>query len=346
MFTAFRVGLLIFFALVILSIGVFLIGNQSLMFSPTYVLKSNFQNVQGLSNGAEVRIGGIHEGTVKQIQLPAQPGGQMTVVMNLRNPTRSVIKKDSVASIKTEGILGDKYVEVSFGSSKSETVSDGDTISSEKPSDVSEQAKAVTDQAKAAAGKFRDDMEALQHNFLLRGYFEKRGYHDAAELKRNAIDRLPAERPTKEFGYDAREIFDKPNNAKLKNKKKLGEAGKYLEGNNFGLVVIASFETTGDTHEAQTLTKARAKVVRDYLVQNFKLDDTRIKTIGLGKKHNTEASPKIAILVYPARLQARADFPFLRAIGRNSAPKKENGSGVEPPKPFVVNYEMVAEGQI
>jgi len=301
MFKAFRVGLLIFVALVILSIGVFLIGNQSLMFSPTYVLKSNFRNVMGLSNGAEVRIGGIHEGTVKQIQLPEQPDGQMTVMMNLRNPTRSVIKKDSVASIKTEGILGDKYVEISFGSPNSEMVSDGDTIPSEKPSDVSEQAKAVTDQAKAAAGKFRDDMEALQHNFLLRGYFEKRGYHDAAELRRNAIDRLPSERPAKEFDYDARQIFDKPNNAKLKNKEKLGEAGKYLESNNFGIAVIASFESMGDTQEAKVLTKARAKVVRDYLVQKFRLDDTRIKTIGLGKKHDTEESPKVAILVYAAR---------------------------------------------
>ena len=307
MFTAFRVGLLVFLALVILSIGVFLIGNQSLLFSRTYVLKSNFQNVQGLNNGAEVRIGGIHEGTVKQIQLPAQPGGQMTVVMNLRNPTRSVIKKDSIASIKTEGILGDKYMEISFGSSKSEAVSDGDTIPSEKPVDVSEQARAVTDQAKAAAGKFRDDMEALQHNFLLRGYFERRGYHDAGELNRNAIGRLPQERPAKEFDYDAGEMFDKPDNAKLKNKKKLEEAGKYLEGNEFGLAVIASVETTGDTQEARTLTRARAKVVRDYLVQNFKLDDTRIKTIGLGKKQDAQESARVAILVYAARLQARTE---------------------------------------
>jgi len=307
MFTAFRVGLLIFVALVILSIGVFLIGNQSLMFSRTYILKSNFQNVQGLNNGAEIRIGGIHEGTVKEIQLPAQPGGQMTVVMNLRNPTRGVIKKDSVASIKTEGILGDKYVEISFGSSKSEPVNDGETIQSEKPTDVSEQARAVTDEAKAAAGKFRDDMEALQHNFLLRGYFERRGYHDAAELKRNAIARLPQERPAKEFDYNSREMFDKTNNAKLKNKKKLDEAGKYLEDNEFRSVVIVSFETTGDTQEARTLTEARSKVVRDYLVQNFKLDDRRIKTIGLGKKPDTQDESKVSILIYAGPLQAQGE---------------------------------------
>jgi len=307
MFIAFRVGILIFLGLLILSFGVFLIGNKDFLFSPTYVLKSNFQSVQGLNNGAEVRIGGIHQGTVKVIQLPLQPDGQMTVVMSLRNETRNVIKKDSVASIKTEGILGDKYVEISFGSTRAEKVENGDTIPSEKPTDISEQAKAVTDEAKAAAGKFRDNMTALQHNFLLRGYFERRGYNDASELKRNAIARLPAERPAKEFDYDAQEMFDKPNNAKLKNKKNLDEAGKYLEENKFRLAVVTSLETTGDSEDARTLTRARAKVVRDYLVQNFKLDDANIKTIGLGKTKDLDDSSKVAILIYPTRLTAQRD---------------------------------------
>jgi hypothetical protein len=46
------------------------------------------------------------------------------------------------------------------------------------------------------------------------------------------------------------------------------------------------------------LTAARAKVVRDYLTENFKLDDKRVKTIGLGKDKTGEAS-KLTILVYP-----------------------------------------------
>ena len=114
MFTALRVGIFIVLALIILAVGVFLIGNKDFFFSSTYVLKSEFKTVAGLNNGAEVRIGGIHQGTVKRIELPSQPNGKMTVVMNLRNPTRNVIKKDSVAAIKTEGVLGDMYVEISF----------------------------------------------------------------------------------------------------------------------------------------------------------------------------------------------------------------------------------------
>jgi outer membrane protein OmpA-like peptidoglycan-associated protein len=306
MFTAFRVGIFIVLALIILAVGVFLIGNNDFLFSSTYVLKSEFQTVGGLNNGAEVRIGGIHEGTVKRIELPSQPGGKMTVVMNLRNPTHNVIKKDSIAAIKTEGVLGDKYVEISFGSQKSGEVHSGDTILGEKPPDVSEQAQAIAGETKTAISAFRDDMEALKQNFLLRGFFEKRGYNEAGELKRNAIPRLPAARPAKKFEYDAREVFDKPDNAKLKNKKRLEEAGKYLEQMKFGLAVVTSSEALGDTEEARTLTQARAKVVRDYLVQNFNLDDTHVKTIGLGKSKEAGESSKVAILIYPARSGSKA----------------------------------------
>jgi hypothetical protein len=135
--------------------------------------------------------------------------------MNLRSPTRNIIKKDSRASIKTEGLLGDKYVEISFGSPKAETVVNNDTIASETPKDVSEQARALTDEAQAAVAAFREDMEALQHNFRLRGFFEKRGYNDTSELTAHAISGLPAQKPAKEFEYNPKEIFDKPDNASI-----------------------------------------------------------------------------------------------------------------------------------
>lgn len=298
MSTAFRVGFLVVMALLFLSIGVFLIGNKDFLFSSTYRLKADFQNVGGLNNGAAVRIGGIHQGTVKEIDLPSQPDGKVTVVMNLKSATRNIIKKDSRASIKTEGLLGDKYVEISFGSPKAEAIGDDATIGSETQKDVSEQAQELTDEARAGIAAFRDNMEALQHNFFLRGFFEKRGYSDTKELTQHSLPRLPARKPSKEFDFDTKEVFDKPDNAKLKDKKSLDEAGKFLEANPFGLAVIASSEAKGDTDKLRVLTAARAKVVRDYLTENFKLNDKRVKTIGLGKDKTGDAS-KLTILVYP-----------------------------------------------
>lgn len=304
MSTAFRVGVFIFLGLLFLSIGIFLIGNKDFLFSSTYGLKAEFQNVGGLNNGADVRVGGIHEGTVKEIDLPLQSDGKVIVVMNLRSGTRNIIKKDSHASIKTEGLLGDKYIEISFGSAKGDAVQNGDTIASETPKDVSEEARALTNEAQAGIAAFRDNMEALQHNFLLRGFFEKRGYNDATELTQHAISSLPATARAKEFDYEPKEIFEKSDGAKLKNKKPLDEAGKYLQDNRFGLAVVASSESKGDTDKARVLTEARAKVVRDYLAQNFKLDDRHLKTIGLGKTKGSDDSSKLVILVYPANVPA------------------------------------------
>jgi hypothetical protein len=48
------------------------------------------------------------------------------------------------------------------------------------------------------------------------------------------------------------------------------------------------------------LTNAQALVVREYLVDNFRLDDTRIKTSGLGKADSENESNKLEVLVYPA----------------------------------------------
>lgn len=298
MSSAFRVGIFIVLALLFLSAGVFLIGDKEFLFSPTYRLETTFQNVSGLINGAEVRVGGMHQGTVKHIELPGEPGGKVTVVMKLHSATRNIIRKDSVASIKTEGLLGNKYIEISFGTEKAEAVANGDVIASAVPDDMAAQAKSLAAEAKAGVQAFRDDMEALQQNFLLRGFFNKRGYNDPKELTKNAIPKTPAGEPVKVFDYDSAKLFGKPDNAELKDKKALDEAGKFLEANKFRLAVVACSAVVGDTDKDKVLTKARAKVIRDYLAQNFKLDDKRIKTLGLGKSKQAGNAGRVQILVY------------------------------------------------
>jgi phospholipid/cholesterol/gamma-HCH transport system substrate-binding protein len=346
MSTAFRLGAFIVGGLLILAGGVFLIGSKEFLFSSTYTLRADFQNVGGLDNGAQVRVGGIPEGTVKHIVLPKRPDEKVTVLMNLQHSTQNVLKTDSVASIKSEGLLGDKYVEISFGSDEAERLKSGDTIPSAPPIDISDliqktdkildttqgtlqnmqgasdnlksistkinqgqgtvgaliNDKTIYREASAGAAAFDDDMEALKHNFLLRGFFKKRGYEDSDELTKYAIAKLPAEPYSKRFSLDAGQIFDKPDTAKLKNKKSLTEAGQFLEQNKFGIAVVAARGgVTGDTDKVRESTEAQAMTDREYLVQNFRLDDTRIKIIGLGKTEADGESHKLEILVYPAR---------------------------------------------
>lgn len=340
----FRVGIFIVITLAVLGIAVFLIGSRESLFRSTYKVRADFDNVSGLDEGADVRVGGICKGSVKNIQLPKEPNGKVVVLMDLAKETHSIVRQDSVASIKSEGMLGDKFVEISFGSVDAPELKSGQTIASQPPLDVSDlfaKANKILDTTqgsmqsiqaatqnieqitgkinggqgtvgalinnkalytKAAAGitSMDEDMEALKHNFLLRGFFNKRGYVDSDQLKKHEIAHLPALQPDKTFDYDTKRIFDKVTTAKLKDKKAIEDVGRYLQGRKFGEVVITSAaDMKGDSAKDLIATEAQAMVLRNYLVQNFRLDDTRIKTMGLGKTEDSGPDGKIEILVYP-----------------------------------------------
>src|SRR5580704_5270750 len=356
-----RVGATIIATLAILTIGIFIIGGKQYLFSSTYQLKTQFDNVVGLDEGADVRVGGVHSGTVRGIVLPHKPGEKITIDMDLKNSTHEIIKQDSIASIETEGLLGNQYVAVSFGSAGTAEVKNGDMISSQPPLEMSallKKASGILDSsqqaiqnatgatahlnsisAKIDSGQgtvgalvndkqlyanlqqttlalhdtvahaqegvtdFQENMEALKHNFFLRGYYKSRGYEDSAALAKNEIGQLPQVTPMKEFTYPAKQLFDKQDSAKLKNQKSLNAVGEFLANNQFGFaVIVASAGMEGDTQKDLVLTEARAAVVREYLVENFGFDDSQLKTLGMGKQPDTGSGANwgtVQIFIYP-----------------------------------------------
>src|SRR5271156_3743551 len=123
-----RLGAFIIAALGILVAGIFMIGGKQYLFTSTYRLNAQFSSVVGLEPGAEVRVGGVQTGTVHSVELPKKPTDKITVRMDLDKATRNIIKQDSIATIETEGLLGNEYVAVSFGSDQGANVADGGTI--------------------------------------------------------------------------------------------------------------------------------------------------------------------------------------------------------------------------
>src|SRR5580658_5539595 len=357
-----RLGAFIVATLAILVAGIFIIGGKQYLFSSTYQLKAQFDNVEGLDAGGDVRVGGVHSGTVSSIVLPHKPGEKVTVIMDLGNSTHEIIKQDSVASIETEGLLGNQFLAISFGSAGTAGVRYGDTIASLPPLEMAqllnkmsgildssqqaihnatqatanlssisakidggqgtagalvndkqlytnlEQTTAAMDatmlQAKAGVTDFQENMEAMKHSFFLRGYFKNRGYENSDELAKDEVARLPQGTPLKMFTYQTKQLFGKVDTAKLRNQKSLNDAGDFLADNAFGLAVVVAYSSMeGDTGKNLVLSQGRALVVREYLVENFGFDDSKLKTQGIGKQSG--ASPEtgwgtIKILVYPA----------------------------------------------
>jgi phospholipid/cholesterol/gamma-HCH transport system substrate-binding protein len=148
-----RLGAFMIATLGILVLGTVIIGSQQYLFSSTYGLKAEFATVAGLSAGADVQVGGVHSGTVRSIELPHKPGGKVTVVMDLDKSTHEIIKRDSVAAIETEGLLGNQFMAISFGSAGTPDVRDGDTIASEPPlemADLLKKTDAILDSSQQA----------------------------------------------------------------------------------------------------------------------------------------------------------------------------------------------------
>jgi phospholipid/cholesterol/gamma-HCH transport system substrate-binding protein len=356
-----RLGLFIVATLAILVAGVFVIGSKQYLFNSTYQLRAQFDNVVGLDAGADVRVGGVHSGTVRSILLPHKPGEKITIVMDLSRSTHEIIKHDSLASIETEGLLGNQYMAISFGTDGAAEVKSGDVIGSLRPlemSDMLNKASGMLDSGQLAiqnvtraaeslnsiSGKidhgqgtvgalvndkqlytnleqassamrdtivstqagvtgFQENMEAMKHNILLRGYFKSRGYEDSSDLAKHEIVGLPQASAINEFTYSAQQLFDKQDSAKLKNQKSLAAGGEFLATHEFGVaVVVVSAGMEGDAAKELVLSEARAMVVRSYLVQNFGFDDTQLKTLGTGKQKSSKPdSPwgTVQILIYP-----------------------------------------------
>jgi phospholipid/cholesterol/gamma-HCH transport system substrate-binding protein len=374
-----RLGAFIFTTLAILAVGIFIIGSRQYLFTSTYRLKAQFRNVVGLDDGAGVRVGGVQRGTVHSIDLPHRPGDKITVVMDLDSRTHDIIKQDSVASIETEGLLGNEYMAISFGTAGAANVRNDDTISSQPPIAMSDLIKKsddlldssqqaiknvtlttanlssitakidqgqgtigalindktayselnqsmgginnVVDHAQAGVTDFQENMEALKHNFFLRGYFKNRGYEDSAELAKDEIISLPPGAPQRTFTFEAKQLFDKVDTARLKNQKSLDTAGEFLTDTDFGVAVVAVYSSMeGDAAKDLVLTQGRALVVREYLVENFGFDDRRLKTLAMGKKTGT--SPEtgwgaIQILVYPSG----TEMPPAKLAQNSTTPK-------------------------
>jgi outer membrane protein OmpA-like peptidoglycan-associated protein len=123
----------------------------------------------------------------------------------------------------------------------------------------------------------------------------------------SAIHLTHAALPVTQFALDGRELFDKPDTAKLGKDKTLNQAGAFLESNPFGLaVLVAETGATGEKESNLKLAQARAMIVRQYLAQKFKVDDARIKTLGIGESQQVSTSGGVKIVVYPGGRDNRA----------------------------------------
>ncbi len=115
-----KVGIFVLASVAIFVYGVFTISGQEELFEREYKVETYFDNSAGLLEGAYVRLSGVGVGSVSSIRFSDDPSlGKVKVTMEINKRAFSRILKDSHATIKTEGLLGAKFVEIVPGQGES-----------------------------------------------------------------------------------------------------------------------------------------------------------------------------------------------------------------------------------
>ncbi len=151
-FSDLKVGSTILLGFVILAFFLFMVGTEENVFTDTHRLKTFVPNVNGLSDGSIVTLGGLKIGRVKGMAFTrrdGQNGVVITLVINSKE--KDQITTSSYASVKTIGMLGDKYVDISMGIPGEHPYADGDFIPAHQNFELADAAEGLRDVVKGLA---------------------------------------------------------------------------------------------------------------------------------------------------------------------------------------------------
>ena len=137
-FRSWAIGLFIIVGFGFFTAILFLIGNRQQAFSKHLDLYTEFSNLGGLANGAKVRVSGLDSGKLKKVEIPKGPSAKFRIELELDDKVHSMIRKDSVVSIETEGVVGDKFISIKKGTDRAEEAAAGSTLPSKEPFDLGE----------------------------------------------------------------------------------------------------------------------------------------------------------------------------------------------------------------
>lgn len=199
-----KLGVFVTLGIALFIIGIYIIGQKQRLFSDTFTINAVFKNVNGLLVGNNVRFTGINVGTVDDIIILNDTTVQ--VVMIIDEDTHRFIKRDAKAIIGSEGLMGNKTINITHGSPTQTAVEENSFILSEQPvgtDEILNKLKATADNlasitgnvssGKGTIGKlfmdtnmanslnqtivnlqhgtkgFEENMDAAKHSVLLRG---------------------------------------------------------------------------------------------------------------------------------------------------------------------------------
>lgn len=152
-----KLGMFVIIGVALFMVGIYLIGSNKNLFGETFHLKANFSNVSGLKVGNNVRFAGINIGSVEAIEFVSDTA--VVVLVVIKEDVHKYIKTDAMASIGSDGLMGDKVLTISPGMNSKIIAKDNAVIVSTKAiemEDIMKSVKVSVDNAQTITGELAE----------------------------------------------------------------------------------------------------------------------------------------------------------------------------------------------
>lgn len=149
------VGIFIVIGLAIFIWAILTLGSQKNTFEKSIGIKTYFQNVSGLQKGNNIWYSGVKVGTVEKIALIEN--GKVEVDININEKSVPYIHKNAKAKLSTDGLIGNKIIEIYGGSAQAPRISEGDVLNNDE--------LLSTDAMMSTLSKNNDNLLAITDNF-------------------------------------------------------------------------------------------------------------------------------------------------------------------------------------
>jgi phospholipid/cholesterol/gamma-HCH transport system substrate-binding protein len=127
---------IVFASILLFVVMVVVVGGKTGFFLARSSYFARFPNSQGLMAGNQVRLAGVTVGAVQDVEFPERPGEDLTVRFDIERRYRHLVRTDSRVEIRTIGLLGDKYLEVTPGSPEKPLLAPGAEIAAIRGSEL------------------------------------------------------------------------------------------------------------------------------------------------------------------------------------------------------------------
>src|SRR6201981_3108817 len=127
------VGSFIIAGLTLFGLGIFLVGSRHEAFTHYVLLDTEFADLDGITKGSKVQVAGMDAGQVTKIDVPQSPNGHFRVQMKVDDQLLGLVRKDSVVTVDTEGVVGDTFLTIHPGSPIAGVAQDDSVLQSKAP---------------------------------------------------------------------------------------------------------------------------------------------------------------------------------------------------------------------